>query len=90
MFALILTLGIAVGYALGYKNDRTLKQQIFKLKTTIKKNNKSAQLKELTEAELRQRSDWDMRVKLAEITGQSITSPDQAVDDDSQSMRNVF
>lgn len=90
MFSLILTLGIAVGYALGYKNDRTLKQQIFKLKTTIKKNSKSAQLKELSIAELKERDDWDFRDRLAQVTGQSVLAPDQERNDDPNAMSNMF
>lgn len=90
MFSLILTLGIAVGYLLGYKNEKTLKQQVHHLRQVVKKNNKSAQLKELTLAELQERNDWDFRSKLAEVTGQSVTNLNPEADEDMQSMRNVF
>lgn len=75
---------------MGHKSEKTLKQQISKLKSTVKSQNKSAQLKELTEAELKQRSDWDFRTKLAEVTGQPITTPDQERNDDLDAMSNVF
>lgn len=90
MFSVILTLGIAIGYALGFKNDRSLKQQISKLKTTIKKQNESAQLNELTVKELQQRKDWDFRSKLAEITNVPVTMQDIQVNDDPASMNRMF
>lgn len=82
--------GIMIGYPLGHKNDRTLKQQISKLKDTVKSQNKSTQLKELTTEELKQRNDWDFRSKLAEITGNDITNPDAKGNDDPASMENTF
>lgn len=91
MFTIILLIGMVVGYQLGYKNDRTLKQQISKLKYTIKSQNDSAQLKELTVKELQERKDWDFRSKLAEITGQPVTAPDdRIINDDPASMDKVF
>lgn len=83
-------IGIAIGYALGYKNDKTLKQQIYTLRKTVKKNNRSAQLKQLTVAELKERDDWDFRSKLAEVSGADVTTPDSEVDDDPNSMENQF
>lgn len=90
MFTVILLIGVAIGYQLGFKNDRTLKQQISKLKTTIKSQNDSAQLKELTAKELQERKDWDFRSKLAEITGAPVVQPDSPINDDMQSMDKVF
>lgn len=90
MFSLILTLGIVVGYLLGYKNEKTLRQQVYHLRQVVKNNNKSAQLKELTVAELKEREDWDFRERLAQVTGQAITNPDQVINDDPQSMENTF
>lgn len=90
MFTVILLIGIAVGYALGFKNDRSLKQQITKLKGTIKKQNESKQLRELTTQELKARDDWDFRSKLAEITGVPVVQPDSPVNDDPASMDRTF
>ncbi len=89
MTILSILIGMAIGYALGYKNDKTLKQQIYHLKQTVRKNNKSAQLKELTIAELKERDDWDFRTKLAEVTGQSVTD-NLPITDDPNSMKNTF
>jgi len=83
-------LGIMIGYPLGHKNEKTLKQQVFKLKNSLKKHNKSAQLKELTTAELKERANWDFRAKLAEVTGADITTPDSQKDDDPSSINNTF
>lgn len=90
MFAVILLIGIAIGYSLGYKNDRTLKQQITKLKGTIKQQNKSAQLRELTTSELKQRDDWDFRSKMAELMNQPVTTPDVERSDDLHDMSHMF
>lgn len=90
MFSVILLIGIAVGYALGYKNDRSLKQQITKLKGTIKQQNESKQLRELTTVELKQRDDWDFRSKLAELTGIPSITPDAPTDTDPNSIGNTF
>lgn len=90
MFSVILLIGIAVGYQLGYKNDRTLKQQISKLKGTIKRQNESKQLRELTTAELKQRDDWDFRSKMAELMGQPVTAGGTQIDDDPNSLENTF
>lgn len=90
MFVITLAIGITIGYSMGYKSDRTLKQTISRLKDTVKSQNKSAQLKELTTEELKQRNDWDFRSKLAEITGNEVTTPDAGVDDDPSSMGNMF
>lgn len=90
MFSLILTLGIAVGYLVGYKNEKTLRQQLHHFRQVAKKNSKSAQLKELTIAELKERNDWDFRSKLAEVTGQSVLTPSQMANDDPNSMENTF
>lgn len=90
MFTVILLIGIAIGYQIGFKNDRTLKQQISKLKTTIKKQNESAQLRELTTKELQERNDFDFRSKLASLTGVPIVQPDSPVNDDPQSMEHTF
>lgn len=90
MFVITLILGITIGYSMGHKNDKTLKQQITKLKTTIKGQTKSAQLKELTTEELKQRNDWDFREKLAQITGNDVTNPDTKVNDDPNSISNTF
>lgn len=90
MFAVILLIGVAIGYALGYKNDRSLKQQISKLKLTVKQHNKSGQLRELTTAELKQREDWDFRARLAEVTGAPVTAPDSERNDDPNAMSNMF
>lgn len=90
MFSVVLLLGIAVGYALGYKNDRTLKQQIGKLKATVRKHNRSAQLRQLTTAELKEREDWDMRARLAELTNTDVTTPDARKEEDPNAMSNLF
>lgn len=90
MFSLILTLGIAVGYQIGYKNEKTLRQQLYHFRQVAKKNSKSAQLKELTIAELKERESWDFRSKLAEVTGQSVLTPSQMVNNDPNSMENTF
>ncbi len=92
MFTVILLIGITIGYMIGYRNDRSLKQQISKLKTTIKKQNESKQLNELTKRELAERDNWDMRVKLAELTGfpATHTSLDTPVNDDPASMERMF
>lgn len=90
MFVTTLLLGIAIGYSMGHKSDRTLKQTITRLKETVKSQNKSAQLKELTVAELKQRADWDFRDRLAQVTGQDVTTPDVQIDNDPQSMDNTF
>lgn len=79
-----------VGYALGYKNDKTLKQQIVKLKGTIKKQNDSKQLKELTVKELQERKDWDFRSKLSELTGVPPIYPDAPQNEDLASMEHMF
>lgn len=90
MFSIILLIGIAVGYQLGYKNDRTLKQQISKLKGTIKRQNESKQLRELTTAELKQRDDWDFRSKMAELMGQPVTAGETERSEDPNAMSNMF
>lgn len=90
MFTVILLIGVAIGYALGYKNDRTLKQQIGKLKGTIKKQNESKQLRELTVNELKTRDDWEFRSKLAELTNVPVVQPDQEVNGDPNAMSNMF
>lgn len=90
MFSVILLIGIAVGYALGYKNDRTLKQQISKLKTTVKRQNESKQLREMTVAELKQRDDWDFRARLAELTNVPPITPDSPQNNDPASMERMF
>lgn len=90
MFVLTLVIGVTIGYSMGNKNDKTLKQQIGRLKQTVKSQNKSAQLKELTTEELKLRDDWDFRSKMAEITGQDPTTPDTRVDNDPNSMENMF
>lgn len=90
MFSLLLVLGVAIGYALGFKNDRTLKQQISKLKGTIKRQSESKQLRELTISELKEREDWDFRDKLAQLTGVQPTTPDAPTDDDPQSIGRTF
>lgn len=91
MFTVILLVGYAFGYSAGYKADRTLKQQISKLKGTIKKQQQSAQLAELTAQELQERQDWDMRSKLAELTGNPVTAQfDKPVNDDLASMEHTF
>lgn len=90
MFVITLLLGIAIGFSMGHKSDRTLKQTISRLKETVKTQNKSAQLKELTVAELKQRDDWDFRSKLAAITGQEVVTPDSEQDHDPNSMENTF
>lgn len=90
MFVITLLLGLAIGYSMGHKADHTLKQQISKLKTTIKSQNESAQLKELTAKELQERKDWDFRSRLAEITGAPVIQPDSPVNDDPQSMERTF
>jgi hypothetical protein len=91
MFVFIMLIGMAIGYALGYKNDRTLKQQIGKLKATVRRQNKSAQLHELTQTELHDRDNWDMRKKLAELTNlPPTTAYDKPVNSDPNSMENMF
>lgn len=84
-----ISFGMAVGYALGYKNDKTLKQQISTLKSKLKTSNESAQLKELTITELQARDNWDFKSRLAEITNVPVTTitPNE---DDPQSMENTF
>lgn len=82
--------GIMIGYPLGNKNDRSLKQQITRLKQTVKKHNRSAQLKALTTAELKERDDWDFRTRLAEVSGADVTTPDTPKDDDPNSIGNTF
>lgn len=90
MFVVILLIGVAIGYALGYKNEKTLRQQISKLKSVVRSQNKSAQLKELTTAELKQRDDWDFRARLAELTNISVDSPATPTNNDPHSMENTF
>lgn len=90
MFTVMLLIGITIGYSLGFKNEATLKQQVSKLKRTVKKHNKSAQLRELTTAELKARDDWDFRSRLAEVTGVPLVQPDSTVNDDPQSMEHTF
>lgn len=91
MFVITLLLGLAIGYSMGHKADHTLKQQISKLKTTIKKQNESKQLRELTVQELQQRKDWDFRSKLSELTGAPVTTPDTQVENgDPNAMSNMF
>lgn len=90
MFVITLLLGIAVGYSLGYKSEKTLKQQISKLKSVVKSQNKSAQLKALTETELRERKDFDFVNKLASITGNNLHDLDTRKNDDLESIDNTF
>jgi hypothetical protein len=90
MFIAILLVGVAIGYALGYKNEKTLKQQVAKLRGVVKSHNKSAQLRELTMTELKQRDDWDFRNKLAELTGVPPITPDQERNVDPNSISNTF
>lgn len=90
MFTVMLLIGITIGYSLGFKNEATLKQQVSKLRKTVKKHNKSAQLRELTTAELKARDDWEFRSKLAELMGVPPITPDVAVNEDPQSIERTF
>lgn len=89
LFLVSLGVGTVIGYAIGFKNDKSLKQQISNLQVIARSNKKSTQLKELTIVELQQRKDWDLRNRLAQITGQSVTTPD-TVDQDINSMERMF
>lgn len=83
-------IGYMFGYQAGYKSEKTLKQQISKLKSTIKRQNESKQLRELTTAELKGREDWDFRSKMAELMGQPVTTGDTIVNDDPASIERTF
>lgn len=83
-------IGYMFGYQAGYKNDKSLKQQIGKLQDTVKTQHKSAQLKELTVAELQQREDWDFRAKLAQLTNTPVTTADREESNDPHDMQHMF
>lgn len=83
-------IGYVFGYQAGYKSEKTLRQQIGKLKTTIKKQNESKQLRELTTQELQSRDDYDFRSRMAEITGVPLVQPDTPINDDPASIDRTF
>lgn len=91
MFTVLLLIGIAIGYAIGNKNDRTLRQQVKRWKTVSKKHNKSGPLPELTPREVEDRANFDLRTRLAELTGNPLTSSyDTPRNEDPNSMENTF